>query len=76
MGQGHLRWRAQAADGAAIEGIVFRATGDPLGQALTAARGTAVHLAGSLTLDRWNGREKIQVRLLDLAIAERRTSGG
>jgi len=71
VGQGHLRWRAKAGDGAALEGIVFRAAGEPLGQALTAARGAAVHLAGSLTLDRWNGREKVQLRLIDLAVAER-----
>lgn len=67
VGQGHLRWRAKAADNAVIEGIVFRAADDPIGQALTAARDTAVHLAGSLAIDRWNGREKIQIRLLDLA---------
>ncbi len=76
VGEGHLRWRAEAGDGNSLEGIVFRALGEPLGEALRSARGAAVHLAGSLTLDRWNGREKIKLRLLDLAIAERRTSGG
>jgi single-stranded-DNA-specific exonuclease len=70
--QGHLRWRAEAGDGAKLEGIIFRAVGEPIGEALKAARGEAMHLAGTLTLDRWNGREKMQVRLLDLAVAERR----
>ncbi len=75
VGEGHLRWRAEAGDGTGLEGIVFRAVGKPLGEALRSARGGCVHLAGSLTLDRWNGREKIKLRLLDFALAERRTSG-
>lgn len=70
VGQGHLRWRAKAGDGASIEGILFRAVGEPLGEALKAARGMSLHLAGSLMLDRWNGRERIQLRLLDFAIHE------
>jgi single-stranded-DNA-specific exonuclease len=71
VGQGHLRWRAQAGDGAKIEGIAFKAAQEPLGKALVASRGHSVHLAGSLTLDHWNGRERVQVRLVDLASAER-----
>ncbi len=70
VGQGHLRWRAKAGDGASLEGIIFRAVGEPLGQALIAARGASIHLAGTLTLDRWNGRERVQLRLLDLALVE------
>ncbi len=72
VGEGHLRWRAEAGDGASLEGTAFRAMGEPLGEVLRAARGTCVHLVGSLTLDRWNGREKIKLRLIDLAPAERR----
>ena len=71
VGQGHLRWRAEAGDGNKIEGIAFKAAQEPLGKALVAGRGAALHLAGSLTMDRWNGRERVQVRLLDLAAAER-----
>ena len=70
VGQGHLRWRAQSADGTSLEGIVFRAADEPLGRALVSARGQAAHFAGSLVLDRWNGRERVQLRLLDLAPAE------
>ncbi len=73
VGQGHLRWRAEAGDGATLEGVAFRAVGEPIGQALAEARGESVHLAGSLTLDRWNGREKVRLRLIDLALAERRS---
>jgi single-stranded-DNA-specific exonuclease len=70
VGQGHLRWRAKAGDGASIEGILFRAVGEPLGEALKAARGASLHLAGSLIVDRWNGRERVQLRLLDFAVHE------
>jgi len=69
VGEGHLRWRAKAADGAGLEGILFRAAQEPLGLALSAARGQALHLAGHLACNRWNGRERIEVRLLDLAPA-------
>jgi single-stranded-DNA-specific exonuclease len=70
VGNGHLRWRAKAGDGASLEGIVFRAVGEPFGDALRAARGASLHLAGTLALDRWNGRERVQLRLLDFAAAE------
>lgn len=69
VGNGHVRLRAEAADGAKIDGIAFRASGEPLGQALYAARGAAVHLAGTLAGNRYGGREQVQLRLLDLAIA-------
>jgi len=67
VGNGHLRLRVQAGDGAKIEGIAFRVAQEPLGKALEAARGTSVHLAGTLSLDRWGGREKLQLRVQDVA---------
>jgi single-stranded-DNA-specific exonuclease len=69
VGTGHIRLRAQAGDGARIDGIAFRVADEPLGRALTALRGAPVHLAGSLTLDRWGGRERVQLRVLDVAPA-------
>ncbi|HEY0145417.1 MAG TPA: single-stranded-DNA-specific exonuclease RecJ [Methylovirgula sp.] len=74
VGEGHLRWRAKAADGAEIGGILFRAAQEPLGLALSAARGQPLHLAGSLVCNRWNGRERMEVRLLDVVGVE--TGGG
>jgi single-stranded-DNA-specific exonuclease len=39
-----------------------------LGQVLlTAGNDTPLHLAGTLTLDHWQGREEVQLRLTDLA---------
>lgn len=69
VGRNHLRFRLQAGDGATLEGIAFRAASEPWGQALLAAKGRAVHAAGTLTLDRYGGRERVKLRLLDASLA-------
>ncbi|MCI0600753.1 MAG: single-stranded-DNA-specific exonuclease RecJ [Beijerinckiaceae bacterium] len=67
VGNGHVRLRAVSCDGARIDAIAFRAAGEPLGHALHAARGNLVHLAGSLAASRFGGKERVQLRLVDLA---------
>ena len=69
VGVDHLRLRATAGDGQSIEAIAFRAAGKPLGEALKRAKGGLVHLAGSLSINRYGGRERIQLRLVDAAEA-------
>jgi single-stranded-DNA-specific exonuclease len=69
VGADHLRFRALAGDGRALDGIAFRAAGKPLGQGLRALQGTFAHLAGALTLDRYGGRERVRFRLIDAAHA-------
>jgi single-stranded-DNA-specific exonuclease len=64
---GHVRFRARAGE-ATIGGILFRAADAPLGRALMAARGEALHLAGNLTLDQWGGGARVELRLQDAAI--------
>jgi len=64
---GHVRIKLRSGDGASIGGIAFRAAQEPLGQALFAARGEMVHLAATLSLNRWGGRETAELRILDLA---------
>ncbi|MET0605470.1 MAG: single-stranded-DNA-specific exonuclease RecJ [Beijerinckiaceae bacterium] len=68
---GHLRYRLKAGDGAIIGGVLFNAVGSQLGQALTSLKGEMVHAAGGLTIDRWGGGERIELRLADLARAGR-----
>ena len=69
VGAGHIRVRAAAGDGARIAAIAFRAAAGPLGQALMARRGGGpIHLAGSLSIDRWGGNERVQLRLVDAAL--------
>jgi single-stranded-DNA-specific exonuclease len=70
VGQVHVRARLRAGDGTTVNAIAFRAVGKPLGSALMAARGQAVHAAGALAIDRWQGAERVQMRLLDVAQAE------
>jgi len=70
VGQAHMRVRLRSADGATVNAIAFRALGQKLGAALLANRGLLVHAAGSFVLDRWQGEERVQFRLTDIAPAE------
>src|SRR5947209_1874648 len=70
VGQSHVRARLRGGDGAMLNAIAFRAAGKPLGDALIANRGRAIHAAGTLSIDRWNGQERVQLRLMDLAPVE------
>ena len=70
VGQAHMRVRLKAGDGAAVNAIAFRAVGQKLGIALRNNRGRQVHAAGCFTLDRWQGEERVQFKLTDIAPAE------
>jgi single-stranded-DNA-specific exonuclease len=67
VGTGHLRVTLKGGDGASLRGVAFRAAGQPLGRALADAVGRQIHVAGTLSLDRWGGGEKVELRLLDAA---------
>jgi single-stranded-DNA-specific exonuclease len=71
IGQAHMRARLQSGDGSTINAIAFRAAGQKLGQALLKNRGRPVHVAGSLTVDRWQGNERVQLRMIDVASSDR-----
>ncbi|MGE0846876.1 MAG: single-stranded-DNA-specific exonuclease RecJ [Flavobacteriaceae bacterium] len=66
--QGHIRFRVSGQGDAAVSGIAFRAAGTPLGEALLARRGEAMHFAGALRIDRWQGRENVSLHLRDAAL--------
>ncbi len=70
VGQAHMRVRFKSADGAAVNAIAFRAAGQKLGTALLDSRGRQVHAAGSFAIDRYQGEERVQFRLTDIAPAE------
>jgi single-stranded-DNA-specific exonuclease len=70
VGQAHMRVRFKSADGASVNAIAFRAAGQKLGTALLDSRGRQVHAAGSFAIDRWQGEERVQFRLTDIAPAE------
>jgi single-stranded-DNA-specific exonuclease len=72
VGQAHMRARLRAGDGSTIDAIAFRSAGQKLGIALGQSRGQSVHAVGTLCLDRWNGVERVQLRLTDIAPADAR----
>jgi single-stranded-DNA-specific exonuclease len=67
IGQSHVRVRLKGGEGLALPAVAFRAVGQKLGNALLAARGRALHVAGTLVLDRWQGTERVQLRIIDAA---------
>jgi single-stranded-DNA-specific exonuclease len=70
VGQAHLRLRFKSGDGAIVNGIAFRSIGQKLGNALVAHRGQPLHVTGSLAVDRWQGTERVQLRVLDVAVPD------
>lgn len=64
---GHVRFTLQSGDNARLKGIAFRAAETMLGHALLTAGDTPLHVAGSLTLNHWQGREEVQLRVIDAA---------
>jgi single-stranded-DNA-specific exonuclease len=69
VGEDHIRARFKSGDGKFLSAIAFRAAGQPLGKALLENRGRAMHAAGCFAIDRWQGEERVQMRLLDMASA-------
>ena len=71
VGQAHVRARLRSGDGAIVNAIAFRAAGQKLGAALAAEpRAARCMPPAALALDRWQGEERVQLRLIDVAPAE------
>jgi single-stranded-DNA-specific exonuclease len=70
VGQAHLRLRFKSGDGAIVNAMAFRAVGQKLGNALVQNRGQPLHVAGSLAVDRWQGAERVQMRVADIAVPD------
>ncbi len=71
VGKGHVRCILADGDGGGAKGrlkaIAFRAAGEPLGDALLNTSGMALHLAGKIRLDTWQGRDGVQFIIDDAA---------
>ena len=65
---GHVKVRLESAEGTLLDGIAFRAADKPLGDSLLSARGRSLHVAGSLSGDYWQGRRRVQLRIIDSAV--------
>lgn len=67
VGEVHLRCVLEAADGSRLEGVAFRAVGQPLGDLLQNTGGMPIHVTGTLKRDTWGGREKTELTIEDAA---------
>lgn len=68
VGTDHVRCFLAAPEGGVrLKAIAFRAAGGPVGEALLNARGGALHVAGHLNVDTWQGNRNAQLVIEDVA---------
>ena len=67
VGGQHVKVRLAGGDGTRLDAIAFRAAGTPLGEGILKARGRAIHVAGRLRTDDWNGQARVQLQIEDAA---------
>ncbi|MCX7304769.1 MAG: single-stranded-DNA-specific exonuclease RecJ [Hyphomicrobiales bacterium] len=68
VGTNHIRVELQSDGGSRIQAMAFRAADTALGDFLVGARGSTVHVAGSLSVNHWNGNRSVQFRVIDVAL--------
>lgn len=68
---GHVRFTLSSDDGARIKAIAFRAADTELGQAILRSGEAPMHFSGTLGVDTWQGRDSVQLRLIDAALPSR-----
>ena len=69
VGEDHIRCVIAGSDGSRLKAMAFRCRESELGRALLMPSGSALHLAGHLRLNRWQGREEVQLLIEDGAPA-------
>jgi len=67
VGSDHVKLRLVDALNAAMDAIAFRCAETELGRQLLEGRGQQFHFAGTLSNDHWNGRRRVQLRVVDAA---------
>jgi single-stranded-DNA-specific exonuclease len=67
IAEAHIRVILEGGDGSRLDGVAFRAAGQPLGDLLMSASGMPIHVAGHLRRDTWGGRERIELQIEDAA---------
>ncbi|MCZ6837711.1 MAG: single-stranded-DNA-specific exonuclease RecJ [Alphaproteobacteria bacterium] len=67
VGKGHVRCILSDGGKGRLKAIAFRAVGEPLGDALLNTSGMALHLAGKIRADTWQGRDGVQFIIDDAA---------
>ena len=69
VGQNHIKLSLSGADGGRLNGIAFRAADTEMGNALLGGRGMQFHVAGTISADHWQGVRRVQIRVIDAAVA-------
>jgi single-stranded-DNA-specific exonuclease len=65
VGNDHIRCLIQGEDGKSLAAIAFRSVETPLGDVLLSKQRTLLHLAGTLRVDSWQGRETVKLTIED-----------
>ncbi len=65
VGQGHVRCFLSGTRGGRLKAIAFKAADSDLGVMLLNSQGAALHVAGTLRLDSWQGRNEAQLIIDD-----------
>jgi single-stranded-DNA-specific exonuclease len=67
VGEAHVRCTLEAGDGSRLDAVAFRSADRPVGAALMASGGLPLHVAGHLRRDTWNGRDRSELVIEDVA---------
>jgi single-stranded-DNA-specific exonuclease len=68
VGNGHVRFSLSTGAGVTLKAMAFRAADASLGRALLGGRGgMPLHVAGTLSIDRWQGRQQPCLKVIDIA---------
>lgn len=69
VGTAHIRIELRSESGGRVQAMAFRAAETPLGDFLFRNRDRAIHVAGSLSVNHWNGSRTAQFRIIDASLA-------
>ncbi|AMS42316.1 MULTISPECIES: single-stranded-DNA-specific exonuclease RecJ [Aminobacter] len=69
VGSAHIRIDLRSESGGKVQAMAFRAAETPLGDFLFRNRDRAIHVAGSISVNHWNGSRTAQFRIVDASLA-------
>lgn len=69
VGKDHISLTLKSADGTPLKAIAFRAADEDLGRALMDGQDRHFHFVGTLGTNTWQGRQSVQLRVMDAALA-------
>ena len=73
VGRNHVSMKIADVTGTKMEAIAFRVADTDFGKALMNGRGNVFHIAGSLSVNHWQGRSRVQLRVVDAANSNQQT---